>query len=195
MKKMIAFLCACLICGSTLFAQEAQDQKWTVRASGGYFPTVPTLTSLFGAIFIGAAVAANEDNNETLDIGMPPYFSIDAYYHFNSRWALGVGTGYTGCVWKVVDKDDHSIVHSATFLNFIPLTVIGRCNYLNRPAVKLYGTLEAGGMFTVGGDFSVVPDVQLNPIGVEFGRRFFGMVEAGVGINYFGGRLGVGYRF
>ena len=50
-------------------------------------------------------------------------------------------------------------------------------------------------MFAVGGDFSVVPDIQLNPIGVEFGRRFFGMAEMGVGVNYFGGRLGIGYRF
>ena len=194
MKKMIAILCVCLLCGSTLFAQEAPDQRWTVRTSTGYFPSVPTVTSLFGAIFVGIAVAANEENNETLEIGMPPYFSIDAYYHFNTRWAIGMGTGYTGCVWKVVDKDDNSTV-SSTFLNFIPLTVIGRCTYMDRPAVKLYGSLEAGAMFAVGGDFTVVPDIQLNPIGVEFGRRFFGMAEMGVGMNYFGGRLGIGYRF
>lgn len=193
MKKLItAILLIALV--MPVFAQEPVEQKWTVRGSAGYLPSVPTIASLFGAIFIGVAVSANEDNNETLDIELPPYFGIDILYNFNSRWSAGLSTGYTGCVWNVVDKDTRA-VRSTSYLTFVPVNAVGRCNYLNRPKVKLYGSLEAGVILSVGGGMDLTFDAQLNPIGVEFGRKFFGMVEAGVGMNYFGGRIGVGYRF
>ena len=194
MKKLITAILLFTL-AVPVFAQEpAPEQKWTVRTSAGYFPSVPVVASLFGAIIIGIAVSANEEANETLEIDIPPYFGIDALYSFNPRWSLGLSTGYTGCVWKVVDKDTKA-VHNATYLTLLPLNVVGRYNYLNRPSWKLYGSLEAGGLFSVGGDFSVAPNVQLNPIGVEYGKKFFGMLELGVGMNYTGGRLGIGYRF
>ena len=193
MKKLITAI-VLIALAMPVFAQEPVEQKWTVRGSAGYLPSVPTIASLFGAIFIGVAVSANEDNNETLDIEMPPYFGIDILYNFNSRWSAGLSTGYTGCVWNIVDKDTRA-VHSTSYLTFVPVNVVGRCNYLNRPSVKLYGSLEAGVLLSVGGGLDLTFDAQLNPIGVEFGRRFFGMVEAGVGMNYFGGRVGMGYRF
>ena len=193
MKKLITAILLIAL-AVPVFAHEPVEQKWTVRGSAGYLPSVPTIASLFGAIFIGVAVSANEDNNETLDIELPPYFGIDILYNFNSRWSAGLSTGYTGCVWNVVDKDTRA-VHSTSYLTFVPVNAVGRCNYLNRPSVKLYGSLEAGVILSVGGGMDVTFDAQFNPIGVEFGRKFFGMVEAGVGMNYFGGRIGVGYRF
>ena len=194
MKKLIA---AVLLAALSLpaFAQEEPEQKWTVRASSGYFPTVPILVDLFGALFVGVAIAANEDANETLDMDIPPYVGLEAMYSFNSRWSAGVGTGYLGTVWKIVDTTTKD-VKSISYLTFIPLTLQGRCNYLNRPQVKLYGSLEAGALFAIGsGDFSVAPDLQLNPIGVEFGSNLFGLVELGIGMQYTGIRAGIGYRF
>jgi hypothetical protein len=194
MKKLITAILLISL-AMPLFAQEPVEQKWTVRASAGLLPSVPTIASLFGAIAVGIAVSANEDSNETLDIDLPPYFGLDVLYNFNSRWSAGLSTGYTGCVWNVVDKDTRDI-HSKSFLTFIPVNAVGRCNYLNRPNLKLYGSLEAGVMLSVGGDsLDLTFDAQLNPIGVEFGKTVFGMVEAGVGMNYFGGRIGIGYRF
>ena len=87
-------------------------------------------------------------------------------------------------------------VKSRSYFTLLPVTAIGRCNYLNRPAVKLYGSLEAGVFLPIGSDeFQVIPNFQLNPIGVEFGRKFFGMVELGIGMNYVPLRVGLGYRF
>lgn len=194
MKKLITVILL-LALAAPVFAQQHDESKWTVRGSVGYFPSVPVVTSLFGAIFIGIAVAANEDANETLDIEIPPYFGLDAMYNFDYRWSAGISTGYTGCAWKIVDKDDHSDVHSVSYLTFVPLNIVGRCNYLNRPAVKLYGSLEAGVLMSIDKELQVAPNVQLNPIGVEFGRKLFGMVELGVGMNYTGGRIGLGYKF
>ena len=196
MKKIIALLCACLICGSALFAQETDEQKWTVRASGGYFPTVPTLASLFGAIIVGIAVEANEESNEKLDIEIPPYFGVDVLYNFNSRWSAGFSTGYTGCVWKVVDKDTGAVNKEKTsYLTFVPVTVVGRCNYLARPKCKLYGSIEGGVTLALDDEVDLGPCFQINPFGVEFGSRFFGLFELGAGVNYIGGRFGIGYRF
>ena len=61
--------------------------------------------------------------------------------------------------------------------------------------MKLYGSLEAGVVISPDSDSQLIPDVQLNPIGVEFGKRFFGSVELGIGMNYTGVRGGIGYRF
>lgn len=197
MKKLITFF-AVLALAMPVLAQDYDfepEQKWTVKTTAAYVPTVSTLVGIFGGIFVGIAVSVNEDNNETLSISLPPYFSVSGSYSFNDRWSVGLNSGYCGTVWSVVDKDDHSNVHSRQYITFIPITVEGRFNYLNRPKFKLYGSLEAGAMLSFSNDFQVIPDVQLNPIGLEFGRRFFGSLEAGIGMNYFGGRVGVGYRF
>lgn len=196
MKKIIA---ATLLFALALpvFAQdEPQEPKWTVRASGAYIPSMPTLVSIFGAIAIGVAVSANEENNETLDIQLPPVFAIDALYSFNPTWSAGVSATYAGCIWNIVDKDTREI-HSSTNNAFISLCAVGRCNYLNRPTVKLYGSIEAGGMLVAGSSSaSIAPCFQVNPIGVEFGRdTIFGLVEIGGGMNYLGGRVGLGCRF
>ena len=194
MKKLITAILL-LALAMPAFSQEYQEQKWTVKATTGYFPTVPVLVDLFGAIFVGIAIGLNEEANETLEFGLPPYFVLEGMYDFDGRWSAGIGTGYLGTAFKIVDKDTRA-VKSVSYLTFIPLTAIGRCNYLNRPAVKLYGTLEAGAMFAGGsGDFSVVPCFQLNPFGVEFGRKLFGVFELGIGMNYTGARAGIGYRF
>jgi len=39
------------------------------------------------------------------------------------------------------------------------------------------------------------PAYQLVPIGVTFGKRFYGFAEAGYGFQYQGGRAGIGWKF
>ena len=172
-----------------------KDPKWSVKATAGYFPTIPVVIDLFGGIFVGVAIGLNKDANETLEFSLPPYAAIEALYDFNETWSAGISAGYLGTAFKVVDKDTRA-VKSVSYINLLPLTLEGRCNYLNRPAVRLYGSLEAGAIFSMeSGKLNVVPEVQLNPFGVEFGRRLFGVFELGVGMNYTGCRAGLGYRF
>ena len=195
MKKLIAATLLFALALPVFAQEEPQEPKWTVRASGAYIPSMPTIVSLFGAIVVGVAVSANEENNETLDIQLPPVFSVDALYSFNRTWSAGVSATYAGCNWNIVDKDTHEL-HSSTHNAFISLCAVGRCNYLNRPAVKLYGSLEAGGMLVAGSTASLAGCFQVNPIGVEFGSdQIFGLVELGAGMNYLGGRAGIGLRF
>ena len=190
MKKLITAI-VLLLFAIPAFSQDYDVQKWTVRSSAAYYPTVPFIALPWIGLAVG--LGADKDAGETSSIDFPPYASIEALYSFNGRWSLGLNTGYCGLAAKVFNADGS--LKSSTSLVIIPLTVVGRCNYLNRPAVKLYGSLEAGAMFSVDGSFQAIPDVQLNPIGVEFGRSFFGLVELGVGMNYTGARAGIGYRF
>lgn len=195
MKKLIPIIILAAL-ATPVFAQgsTSEETKWTVRASAGYYPTLPTLTTILGAFFVAPWIGLDEDNNEEWAVEIPPYLSVEAMYSFNHRWSLGFGTGYTGTVWEIVDKDTRE-VHSSTFLTFIPLNVIGRCNYISRPAFRMYGSLEAGAMLFAGSGLGASFSFQINPLGMEFGRRFFGFAEAGAGMNYFGCRLGAGYRF
>lgn len=196
MKKLISAILM-LALSAPVFAQTAETssqdfQKWTVKATAGYFPTVPILVDIFGAMFVGIAISAGD--SETMEISTPPYAGLEGLYSFNKRWSVGGSVGYLGTIWKIVDKDTKEL-HSKTNLTFIPFTVEGRCNYLSRPAVKLYGSLELGALFSVGDGFNAAFDFQVNPFGVEFGRKFFGAVEFGLGMHYTGARIGLGYRF
>ena len=197
MKKLITIVLM-LALAVPVFAQDyyyEPEEKWTVKAGAAYLPTVPILIDIFGGMFVGIAIGLNEDSNETLEFATPPFFSFEGLYSFNEDWSAGLSVNYCGTAFKTVDKDTRD-VHNVTYMHFIPICVEGRLNYMNRPACKLYGSLEAGAFLSFGsGDFQLVPDVQLNPIGVEFGRRFFGCVELGIGMNYTGVKGGIGFRF
>lgn len=197
MKKLITAVLL-LVMAAPVFAQYYDyepEEKWTVKTSAAYLPTVPILIDIFGGMFAAIAIGLNKDANETLEFATPPFFSFEGLYSFNSDWSLGFSASYCGTAFKTVDKDTRE-VHNVSYMHFVPICVEGRLNYLNRPACKLYGSLEAGAFMSFGsGDFQLVPDVQLNPFGVEFGRRFFGMVELGIGMNYTGVKGGIGYRF
>lgn len=193
MKKLITIVLLAALALPVFAQSEAKEQKWTVRASAAYYPTVPTVALPFIAIAVG--LANNNNETEKTDITFPPFCQIEALYSFNPRWSVGLGVGYSG--FEMVTKEIATgNVTKHDYFTLMPITAIGRCNYLNRPAVKLYGSLEAGVFLPIGtGDFQVVPNIQLNPIGVEFGRRLFGLVELGIGLNYVPVRIGVGYRF
>lgn len=193
MKKLITIVLLAALALPVFAQSEAKEQKWTVRASAAYYPTVPTVALPFIAIAVG--LANNNNETEKTDITFPPFCQIEALYSFNPRWSVGLGVGYSG--FEMVTKEIATgNVTKHDYFTLMPITAIGRCNYLNRPAVKLYGSLEAGVFLPIGtGDFQVVPNVQLNPIGVEFGRRLFGLVELGIGLNYVPVRIGMGYRF
>lgn len=198
MKKLITIVLLSVL-AVPAFAQDYDfepEERWTVKANAAYLPTVPILIDLFGGIFAGIAIGLNKDSNETLDFTTPPYISVEGLYSFNEDWSAGLSVGYCGTVFKTVDKDTRE-VHNRSTITLIPINVEGRLNYMNRPKCKLYGSLEAGIFLNLdnGSGSPVVPDVQLNPIGVEFGRRFFGMVELGIGMNYTGVRGGIGFRF
>ncbi len=96
-------------------------------------------------------------------------------------------------------SDFDSITHRRTGVErgaVVTLMPQARFTYFSRPMVKIYSSVGvgiAGGGFR--GDSYLLPAVQLVPIGVTFGKDFFGFVEGGIGSLYVGCMAGIGYRF
>ena len=69
-------------------------------------------------------------------------------------------------------------------------------NWLNTKNVRLYSSAGLGLAF--GGydkEFQLYPAAQLSPLGITAGQKVFFFAEQSFGTAYFGGKLGVGYRF
>ena len=41
----------------------------------------------------------------------------------------------------------------------------------------------------------ILPIFQMAPLGISVGKRLYGFGEIGLGAEYIGGRVGIGYRF
>lgn len=71
-----------------------------------------------------------------------------------------------------------------------------RFNWLRRETLKMYSSFGFGALIATDFDeFNLVPAAQITPIGFEVGRKLFWFCEAGLGMLYFGGQFGIGYRF
>lgn len=71
-----------------------------------------------------------------------------------------------------------------------------RFNWLRRETFKMYSSIGFGALIATDFDeVNLVPAAQLTPIGFEVGRKLFWFCEAGLGMLYFGGQFGIGYRF
>ena len=71
-----------------------------------------------------------------------------------------------------------------------------RFTYYNTEHFRAYGTLGAGYCRYAGFENrSGSGVIQFNPAGVEYGRKLFCYAELGFGTMFFGGHIGVGYKF
>lgn len=72
--------------------------------------------------------------------------------------------------------------------------------YINRGHFRLYSSLGLGavkysGFDKLRPDQTFHPCLQISPLGVEYGGRVFGFLEAGAGNMFIGLQGGIGYRF
>lgn len=73
-----------------------------------------------------------------------------------------------------------------------------RFTWLNRDIVRMYSSIGLGCMTGTDAEteeFLILPSVQLNPVGIEVGRKLFGFCEIGAGTMFTGAMAGIGYRF
>lgn len=72
-----------------------------------------------------------------------------------------------------------------------------RFNWVRRDLVKMYSSVGIGGLIgkDMDNDMAILPVFQVNPVGIEIGRKVFGFCEIGIGMMYTGAMAGVGFRF
>ncbi len=122
--------------------------------------------------------------------------SADFVYHFRTWFSLEASLGYD-CVWARNYSADDGRVCSETNENYLDLSVMARFTWVNRRYFRGYSAVGLCGV--VGGEWEkmsplyVLPQVDL--VGLEVGSSVFGILEFGLGAEYCGAKIGVGYRF
>ena len=132
------------------------------------------------------------------DIFLKRWFALSADLNFNFLW----NDRYDSFT------KDRTGTKTGVAVYFIPRA---KFYYLNRPLVRLYGSIGLGVVKYFGFDKLKYIETsydnvefkdetfdaafQISPIGIEFGRRLFGFAEMGAGTMYAGFQFGMGYRF
>ena len=130
--------------------------------------------------------------------------AVTASYGYQlKRWlSLHANLTYSGLYRRRNMKSDKTYVGTDRehVLTFMPMV---RFTWLNRPAIRLYSSVGAGAAMYLGRTFVSTESeryrgytvaMQITPLGIAFGRSFFGYVEGGFGAH---GWIvaGFGYRF
>ena len=115
--------------------------------------------------------------------------------HFKRWFTLSVIAGVNGMwgrMYYPVD-DEWSPNRRGAVVTLLP---VARFNWVNARAVRLYSSAGlgiSGGGF--GGSNDCYAALQVTPIGITLGRKFFVFGECSFGTAWLGGNIGLGYRF
>lgn len=121
---------------------------------------------------------------------------LSAEYSINCRrrFTFAIG-GYLSSVWH--KKYDYTGAKKGTGMGVnLTLMPTARFRYIDKDIFGMYGSIAAGimvGYFEQ--EFYAFPTFQIVPVGITIGKKVYGFAEAGVGLLYIGGNIGVGYRF
>lgn len=135
------------------------------------------------------------------------FYSVDAAYHLNDKWAILINAGYSHL--DVGYYDPATYQHQKTETdNFFSVLAGGRRYWIRDTDFKLYSALYFGLMlhnrdleyWKVSNYHNKTLGFQITYLGCQFGKgRLYGVAESGAGDLYmsvFGGvRLGIGYKF
>lgn len=122
-------------------------------------------------------------------------FNAEFSWHIKRWFTLAGGLYFNGMYGSTIDPATAEVIsrdRGVTF-SFIPTA---RFYWLNSEKCRLYSSVGLG--FMAGGfrdDRYAIPAFQFSPFGVTAGRKVFFFAEYSMGTTYFGGQIGLGYRF
>lgn len=190
--KAIAILMALTAFGPVAFSQENSKGFKTQEISAGigglsFWPLVANigcdshepqgmLESLYGKKY--------GDEHYTPSFSISYNYFTKKHLSFKTRisYCASYNYVYTGIDSHVDYLDVSPCVNIMELIQF---------TYLNKEKVRLYSSVGAGISLYDG----VLPAIQFTLFGVSFGKRIFGFVEYGSGMEYLLLHGGIGYRF
>lgn len=198
MKKFI--ITALLLIPMMASAQNVEHRKPDqVRIGLGGYPLMETLFNVGFGHYPDIYWRGPELGMIYQDYQTPTYstgvITAEASW-FVRKWFTFSLTGGASLTWQgyrdaVTDKRTGTDV--GVNLYIVPQA---RFNWVRRERVRMYSTIGLGGVIGITGDeFMAFPAIQLTPIGIEIGKKLYWFGEAGMGMLYFGGQTGIGYRF
>lgn len=135
-------------------------------------------------------------------------FSFGYAYNFRKWFALTVNAGFNirqaryinmGDQTDIANRDAHS--EGQRIYPSFHLGGAARFSLVSRKYVKCYASIGLGVMYdNLNRDYegeytNVYIYPQFIPFGIRFGNKVFGLAEIGLGEEFFGGRIGIGYKF
>lgn len=192
MKRFFTFLTTILFAAATITPASAQTKgEWDIKGGLGWF-SVP---DVMGALIAGLGTAfGNPEGSQREDFVPLLNPNIELHYGINNWFALGgsLSVGYSSA--KSVEAGG-SVNKSATAL-YPSLMVSAKTTYLRSGAFSMYGSWGIGIMalmaeqWSVDGsdnnnNFAIAPMGNLYPLGLSYGGRTGGFLEAGWGAKGF----------
>ena len=196
MKRLviiITLLPALLLSGQRLAAQEFKKEV-TIGWAGNTYGDLDMLLPYNDGMSMG-----NPLEYMFSDYDGPTYITGNIIAEINfikkKRWVFSLAFAANG-IWK--NTYDNFTEQKTGRISGFSATVMPqwRFNWINREGMKLYSSAGLG--LTIGSfddEAESWGSFQLGLLGVQVGRRFFVYGEAGCGMLYMGGKIGVGYRF
>ena len=190
---IMSLLPALLLSSSELSAQEF-TKEITIGWAGNTYGDLDNILPYNDGMSMG-----NPLEYMFSDYDGPTYITGNIIAEINfikkKRWVFSLAFAANG-IWK--NTYDNFTEQKTGRISGFSATVMPqwRFNWINREGMKLYSSAGLG--LTIGSfddEAESWGSFQLGLLGVQVGRRFFVYGEAGCGMLYMGGKIGVGYRF
>lgn len=206
MKRLLPVVLMLLVCAAP--QAEAQRGGWDLNVGYSLIPQIQS--NYVFPYFTYATYLEALYRPYQADIRMSGALSLEAMIPLRScRWSLSAMLSWTHVESvhssQVYEQNGAYTVNlSDRDLNGNALAVLcfGRYDYLRKENFRLYSGLGAGWGHYAGFErfddrieSSSHPEIQLIPVGLTFGRKWYGLFETGIGSQWCGGRLGFGLRF
>lgn len=122
-------------------------------------------------------------------------FTASFTYHFKRWFAVEASAGFSAA-WTEILRDGAATAESRVW-GAAHAGVMARFTWVNRRVFRGYSAVGLQAAF--GTDMDRKPRALLLPqvdfVGLEFGSSVFGTLKFGLGGEYVGAKVGVGYRF
>ena len=177
-------------------AQENQNWKRQMRFGWSGYPATESVINNWGGIW--DEPTSLKEIYKSYQKPMYTTGGISAEIAWlNKDWFTFAVTLSGNLIWQGnMDAVTNERLKTSTSLMF-QIVPQARFNWVRRDLVKMYSSIGLGAIigYDLDQEFGLLPTFQINPIGIEVGRKVFGFCECGLGMMYLGGMVGVGYRF
>lgn len=196
MKKIL--IIALLLFSFVAGAQENKNWKYQARFGWSGYPVTESVIHTWKCCAYGDPYYRLRDIY--YDYKLPMYTTggisgeVAWLYKDWFTFALTLSGNFTWQGTADAVTSDRTGTDTSLFLYLVPQA---RFNWVRRDLVKMYSSIGLGVLagYDLDKEPGILPVFQLNPVGIEVGRKVFGFCELGIGMMYTGAMAGVGFRF
>lgn len=205
MKKIIiALFCVITLSSNTLFAQHQHSDLYNeigvtagpISFMGGF---------MYGTIGFWNALGSSISHT-AVDMDLFGQYGLHYYYQVKPWCQVGIKASFEGGRLTRYTDTMRTTISEKNFMALISVMPSVRFTYLNRPWVRLYSGVDVGCCYFLDKEETHLDKAEesknnnflfafnVTAIGVNVGKKFFGMFEANFGYDSYL-KAGIGVRF